>query len=94
MNNNEQKYTSFDEAWIGLPAETIAQRAFKAGWDAHQQLLQQTQCTTLLEELEHKLEVVRMLTFAMDEVTAARHDATESTLLSVIELIKERQPIA
>ena len=47
MNNKEQEYTSFDEAWIGLPAETIAQRAFKAGWDAHQQLLQQTQCTTL-----------------------------------------------
>jgi len=67
---------------------------FTAGYNACLQNLQQTPCTTLLEELEHKLKAVRMLTFAMDEVTAARYDATESTLLSVIELIKERRPIA
>lgn len=70
--------------------DAITAKVEGVGW----RLLQQTHCSTLLEDLEQKLKAVRMLTFAMDEVTAARYDATESTLLSVIELIKERQPIA
>ena len=47
MKNKEQLAKDYCQSWRGdYVAWAAAESGFIAGWEAHQQLLQQTRCTT------------------------------------------------
>ena len=97
MINKEKLAKYYCQSWRGdYVAWAAAESGFIAGWEAHQQLLQQTQCTRLRELLSGKV----------DEIDKVRDRKEKEGLKTEIEtgivlglkiafqLIDDSQPVA